>query len=546
MTRLGLALAGLALLASPAVAQRTSTNITEADLRYRLSILADDSMLGRESARLGNVRATDYLAAELQRLGLERAGEDGTWFQSIPLLTRTMDLTSTLQVGGTTLAVGTDFIPLRPAGGAALGGTFRGTDVPVVFGGRIGDPAMIRPDSVRGRFVVFLPAASGPIAGTQGRLNAYREAAAIGIAALDNLPPQIAAFVRAEIVTLVDSSLPQPAPIPSVMLTTTAAQLLLGTAPGTASPGMTSTRVSGQFGFITGPSPYPSRNVIGIVRGTDRARRNSYVAVGVHSDHVGVGPVLEHDSVRAYNAVIRPLGANDQPRPPAADEAARIRAILDSLRALRPPRPDSVFNGADDDASGVSVSLELAEYFRRNPPRRSILFVYHTAEERGLFGAQYFTEHPTVPRDSIVANINLDQVSRGGPDDVAGSTANTLYLLGTRRLSTELGDLVEAVNARGHHLTFNYEYDADGHPANGYCRSDHWMYARWGIPVAFFSAGWHRDYHMVTDEVAYANVGTMFKVANFVRDVTRAVADLDHAPVVDKPKPADPRGPCRQ
>ena len=546
MTRLGLALAGLALLASPAVAQRTSTNITEADLRYRLGILADDSMLGRESARLGNVRATDYLAAELQRLGLERAGENGTWFQAIPLLTRTMDLTSTLQVGGTALAVGTDFIPLRPAGGAALGGTFRGTDVPVVFGGRIGDPAMIRPDSVRGRFVVFLPAASGPIAGTQGRLNAYREAAAIGIAALDNLPPQIAAFLRAEIVTLVDSSLPQPALIPSVMLTTNAAQLLLGTAPGTASPGMTSTRVSGQFGFITGPSPYPSRNVIGIVRGTDRARRNSYVAVGVHSDHVGVGPVLEHDSVRAYNAVIRPLGANDQPRPPTADEAARIRAILDSLRALRPPRPDSVFNGADDDASGVSVSLELAEYFRRNPPRRSILFVYHTAEERGLFGAQYFTEHPTVPRDSIVANINLDQVSRGGPDDVAGSTANTLYLLGTRRLSTELADLVEADNARGHHLTFNYEYDADGHPANGYCRSDHWMYARWGIPVAFFSAGWHRDYHMVTDEVAYANVGTMFKVANFVRDVTRAVADLDHAPVVDKPKPADPRGPCRQ
>ena len=546
MTRLGLTLAGLALFASPAVAQRTSSAINEADLRYRLGILADDSMLGRESARLGNVRATDYLAAELQRLGLERAGENGTWFQTIPLLTRTFDATSALRVGGATLALGTDFIPLRPAGGAALGGTFRAEGVPVVFGGRIGDPAMLAPDSARGKFVVFLPATTGGLAGSQGRLNAYREAAAIGIAALDNLPPPIAAFLRAEVVLLVDSSLPQPRPIPSVMLTGNAAQQLLGTAPGTASPGIAGGTVSGHFGFVEGASPYPSRNVIGIVRGTDRARRNSYVTLGVHSDHVGVGPVLEHDSVRAYNAVIRPFGANQQPRQPTAEEAGQIRAILDSLRAIRPPRPDSVFNGADDDASGVSVALELAEYFRRNPPRRSILFVFHTAEERGLFGAQYYTEHPTVPRDSIVANINLDQVSRGGPDDVPGSTANTLYLLGTRRLSTELGDLVEAVNARGHNLNLNYEYDANGHPANGYCRSDHWMYARWGIPVAFFSAGWHRDYHMVTDEVAYANTGTMLKVANFVRDVTRAVADLDHAPVVDQPKPQDPRGPCRQ
>src|SRR5262245_33417045 len=151
MTRFGLSLAGLALLATPAVAQRTSTNINEADLRYRLGILADDSMLGRESARLGNVRATDYLAAELQRLGLERAGENGTWFQTIPLLTRRMDVASTLRVGGVTLTMGTDFIPLRPAGGAALGGTFRGTDVSVVFGGRIGDPAMISPDSARGK-----------------------------------------------------------------------------------------------------------------------------------------------------------------------------------------------------------------------------------------------------------------------------------------------------------------------------------------------------------------------------------------------------------
>lgn len=545
-TRLAL-LAGLVLFASPAAAQRTTPTITEADLRHRLGILADDSMLGRQSAELGNVRATDYLAAELQRLGLERAGENGTWFQSIPLLTRTIDASASLTVGSNTLAVNRDFLPLRPVGGAALGGTFSGRDVPVIFGGHIGTPAMLAPDSARGKFVILIGSPTGGFAGSQGRLNMYRDAAGIGIVALETLQPNILAFLRQDRVLLVDSSIPQPPLIPAVVLSAAAAEQLLGAPAAGLTAGTMGQRVSGNFGFVDGASPYPSRNVIGIIRGTDRTRRNSFIAVGVHSDHVGMTPApLDHDSVRSYNQVIRPLGANDLPRQPTPAEAERIRSIRDSLGRVRPPRADSVFNGADDDASGVSVALELAEYFRRNPPRRSLLFVFHTAEERGLFGAQYYTEHATVPRDSILAMINLDQVSRGGPEDVPGSTANTLYLLGTRRLSTELGDIVEAVNTRGHNLTFNYDYDANGHPANGYCRSDHWMYARWGIPVAFFSAGWHRDYHMVTDEMQYVNIGTMLKVANFVRDVTRTVADLDHAPVVDKPKPADPRGPCRQ
>jgi hypothetical protein len=109
-----------------------------------------------------------------------------------------------------------------------------------------------------------------------------------------------------------------------------------------------------------------------------------------------------------------------------------------------------------------------------------------------------------------------------------------------------LGDLVDRVNSEGKHgFTFDYSYDADGHPDNYYCRSDHYMYARFGIPIAFFTTGSHRDYHQITDEVQYIDFDKMARVTRLIADVATAVADRDHRLVVDKPKP-DPEGVCRQ
>jgi Zn-dependent M28 family amino/carboxypeptidase len=204
----------------------------------------------------------------------------------------------------------------------------------------------------------------------------------------------------------------------------------------------------------------------------------------------------------------------------------------------------------------VSV-LEIAEAFQKSPvrPRRSLIFVWHTGEELGLFGSEYFTDHPTVPRDSIVAQLNMDMVGRGAASDVVGLTKdgqvihgspNYLQLVGSRRLSTELGDLVERVNTQGHHgFVFDYSMDANGHPMNIYCRSDHYEYARYGIPITFFTTGGHSDYHQVTDEPEYIDYDHMARVANLVEDVAVHVANLDHRVVVDQPKP-DPRGSCRQ
>jgi hypothetical protein len=311
-------------------------------------------------------------------------------------------------------------------------------------------------------------------------------------------------------------------------------------------PGDTGGVIQGEVTFDEGD--VGATNVVAVLEGSDPALRGEYVALGAHNDAIGIVPAVDHDSLRAYNTVMRPRGANDAPGEPDAEQAARIRALVDSMRKLRPARLDSIVNGADDDGSGSMGLLEIAEAEskRSTRPKRSLLFVWHTGEESGLQGSRWFTDNPTVPRDSIVAQINIDMIARGGPQDEATRDPAYIQVIGSRRLSTELGDLAEAVNREGKFgFTFDYSYDADGHPDNFYCRSDHYMYARYGIPIAFFSTGGHRDYHQVTDEIEYLDFDKYARVTRFVGAVAERVANLDHRPMVDKPKP-DPEAPCHQ
>ena len=151
-----------------------------------------------------------------------------------------------------------------------------------------------------------------------------------------------------------------------------------------------------------------------------------------------------------------------------------------------------------------------------------------------------------MPRDSIVAQLNIDMIGRGEASDIPGGNPGYLQLIGSRRLSTELGDLIESVNKTYKSpLKFDYTFDAPGHPEQYYCRSDHYEYARYGIPIVFMSTGGHVDYHQVTDEPQYINYVHLAKVASFLADVADRVANLDHRVVVDHPKP-DPKAECVQ
>jgi hypothetical protein len=325
------------------------------------------------------------------------------------------------------------------------------------------------------------------------------------------------------------------------------AEALMGAPLAGLSRGAPGGKVQGELRYDEVPAP--GRNVVAILPGSDPALKGQYIAIGAHNDHVGFNHLpVDHDSIRAYNGVIKPRGEDDPDRAPNAEEWAKIKSTLDSLRKLRAPRLDSIFNGADDDGTGSVAALEIAEAFATGPvkPKRSLLFVWHAGEEKGLWGSEYFTDHPTVPRDSIVAQLNMDMIGRGGPLDLPDGGPGYLQLIGTRRLSTELGDIMESVGkAQPMPFKFDYQYDANGHPQQYYCRSDHYSYARYGIPIAFVSTGGHRDYHELTDEPQYIDYDQLTRVANLMQAVALKVANLDHRLVVDKPKP-DPKGQCRQ
>jgi hypothetical protein len=529
--------------AAPAAAQG-APGMRPEDLRADLFAIAHDSMGGRDTGAPGNFKATEWVAASFRRSGLQPAGENGTFFQTLPFVRIAPDTTSRIVAGDATLALGRDFVPVGAPVPVSLDGII------VVYGGAANDPSTW-PTAAQtaGRFVVLTVGGSNRtfLRGLWRLMvePSLRGAAGIAVAQLDLLSPGAIAQAMGGSVTT-DTTAREGKPL--LLVTPSAAAALLGADPGTVSAGAAGRTLQGRLVYARGPLRYPARNVVAILAGRDPALRSTYVSLTAHNDHVGTGATsVDHDSTRAYNRVVRPSGADSPNRPATTEERARIQALRDSLRADHPPRRDSIFNGADDDGSGTVTLVGLARALAAGPrPRRSVLFVSHAAEERGLLGSEWYTDHPTVPRDSIVGEIDMDMVGRGGATDLAGGGPEYLEVVGSKRLSTEFGTLLEAANGRlARPFRFNYEYDAPGHPLQYYCRADHYSYARYGIPSVSLSRGEHLDYHQVTDESEYVDYQDMARVGQLVLEATRAVADLDHRPAVDKPR-GDPNAPCRQ
>jgi hypothetical protein len=530
-------------------AVQTVAAITEADLRTRLFKIAADSMMGRESGSEGAYKASAYVAAEFARLGLEPAGDNGGWFQNLPMTWVMVDPASRLDASGFSFAPGKDFYPTNAAAPAT---TLTGVDV--VYGGDGSDSTTwIAPAAAMGKFVV--------LAFPEGRCcqsiaaPRWRGAATIAGIGLEQLAPEgMARNLNGR--PLTGQFTTNPNALPTIIISKRAATALLGADASTLQRGARGRLAGGHFGYVNVPTPFAARNVVGILRGTDSRLRNEYVALTAHHDHVGFDHTpVDHDSTRAYQQVVRPMGADSRYRPPTTDEAAKIRVILDSLRRVNRPRMDSIRNGADDDGSGTVAILEIAELLAQPGmrPRRSILFVSHTSEESGLSGSRWYTAHATVPVDSIVGEIDEDMVGRGKPTDMPrgngtiAADAQYLEVIGAKRLSREFGDTLEAVNARQPlPFKFDYTYDAPGHPLQYYCRADHYNYAKYGIPSVAFSRGEHLDYHQVTDEAQYISYPDLRRVTQMVADMARAIGNMPARPQLSVPKPTDPNAPCRQ
>ena len=258
-----------------------------------------------------------------------------------------------------------------------------------------------------------------------------------------------------------------------------------------------------------------TQNVVAMVEGSDPLLKSTYVALGAHYDHVGY----------AENE----LGA-DNKRP---SSPGRVTAGAEH---------DRIWNGADDDGSGTVALMALARAFAQGPrPKRSVLFVWHAGEERGLYGSRYFADYPTVALDHVVAQLNIDMVGRNRDDNA--SESNTVYLVGSDRISSELHEVSRAANrSLQPPLTLDYEMNDPGDPEQLYFRSDHYSYASKGIPIIFYTTGLHPDYHANTDEVAKIEFPKLARVTALVYETAWRLANLDHAPTRDFKGPRAGRG----
>ena len=597
--------------------KRTSAAINVQDLMTRLYIFADDSMMGRQSGRVGNQKGTDYIAGELKRLGIEPGGEDGGYFQTLPYIQRRFTERSMLMVGETMLRLNTDFVAVPGATAPTL------TTAEAIYGGVAGDTSTyISAEQAKGRFVVLAAGAApapsgGGRGGFGGNAGMARFAGAAGVATvnLDALSPGQRAMINEPAATfaaadarrtvvagdvviskggavaimrngaLLSGTLPAgmsiavarafadsvtradsiaaagrparqggpgqagAAPVQQFRLTRAAAATILGKPLETARVGELGAPVMSHLEFVERKTDW-GRNVVGVVRGSDPKLRSQYVVIGAHNDHVGYrnGPV-DHDSARAMAAArLRLQMASGDLRVLTPEQAASVRINLDSIRKVRPARLDSINNGADDDGSGSMAILEIAEAIQLMPvkPKRSVVFVWHTAEESGMHGSRHFSSNPSVPIDSVVTAINVDMIGRGRAEDVIGGGPNYTGILGARRLSADLGNLVDAVNAkRPTPITLDSRFDdpAIGTSVNGvvswpgyqnlYGRSDHTRYAEKCVPIVFFFTGLHGDYHQVTDEPQYIDYPHYATITGYIRDLLVAVANQPVRPSLD-------------
>ncbi|HVH40103.1 MAG TPA: M28 family peptidase, partial [Gemmatimonadaceae bacterium] len=460
----------------------TVDDITADDLRTRLYLIADDSMRGRRIGEPGNHATTEYIAAEFKRLGLKPAGEGGGYFQALPFGTMGVDgATARLAVRNNTLRGRAEWVPMAPSAANGLRGSAAVRNVATVYAGKWGDTIALDPRMFRGKVAVFLgdiaPAGAAVGAPTSlpscadvpnkfGAANAATVEAAARAAAANRPAPALpvnaggvrdrraeAAGAVGVLVIGLDGmsaaainaamngrAMLQPAEIPGASarlpgatISSAAAQRIFGRSVDRLTVGVGGAPVTASWDYAWRPAASPARNVIAVLPGSDPARAAEYVLVGAHNDHVGVSPTpVDHDSLRAVNTVTRPQGANDPACRPTADQQRRIDSLIAHARSIRPPRADSIFNGADDDGSGTVVLLEIAERFVKEKPARSIVFISHQGEEAGLLGSRWFVEHPTIPLDKIVAAHNMDMVGKGRVDQVKFGGPTSVQTLGAR------------------------------------------------------------------------------------------------------------------
>jgi len=487
-------------------------SINAAELRRDLYVIADDSFRGRETGTAEARRAAAYIARRVQLMGLEPAG-DSLYLQRVPMVRQTFARTTQLTVTRNdgqrqSLRLGTDLTPVISIG-ADDPPPSRSADGDVLFVGNGPDDdkqmMALMPLNPQGRVLVTSVMMSNePLADPAARalrdsmmiMRVARMIALHPAAVVVLLTGDAEATYRRQLHTLLqDISLDGPEPADSakrlpMMIFGTARRgspLLPARWPNDLTPQLLDRQFTGHV--EVNRTPFTAYNVVAVVRGHDPKLNKTFLAYGAHYDHIGIMPA----------------------------EARRDR------RGVR----DSIANGADDDGSGSVALLAIAQQMAVSRPRRSVLFVWHVGEEQGMLGSSYFTSHSPMPIDSIVAQFNADMIGRNEP--------NTVGLVGPRAApkyqSWRLGIIVDSVNrASPAPLRIERKWDDPDDPEHIYKRSDHYSYAKKGIPIIFFTSGEHEDYHRVSDEASKIDYDKIARVAQLMLEAGLAVSNRSMRP----------------
>ncbi|MGQ0562924.1 MAG: M20/M25/M40 family metallo-hydrolase [Gemmatimonadota bacterium] len=465
-----------------------AATITAGDMKARIAFLASDALRGRDTPSPGLEAAAAYIASEFQRLGLQPRGDEGTYYQRYPFTVRRLigdstSLTVTTRGEAVSYTFGSDLFawagtPVRASGDLYFVDTPRPenservtTDPP---GGH-----------VRIVYVGGAPDRAWRTAVLSARNAARREGANALIVVLDPSISEADVKARAAAFSVTRSVAPV---VSTVFLRNDRARELFRRAghdlaalvaraqAGTIEP----VRLQATVAQIAAPvqeDVYRPPNVVAVLPGSDPELRDTYLVLSAHMDHVGVD------------------------RPDATG--------------------DSIYNGADDDASGTSAVIEVAEALASLPqrPARSVMFLLVSGEEKGLLGSQYFADHPTVPLSSIIANINIDMIGRNAPD--------TVVAIGQEYSS--LGPL--ALEIARSHPELGLTASRDIWPNERFFfRSDHYNFARKEIPAIFFFSGVHEDYHRPSDEVEKIDGDKAARIARFAYYLAHEVASRREPP----------------
>jgi len=528
----GQSLAQTAVKVTP-LERKIAEGVTAQQMSQYLHFVASDDMQGRNTPSSGLNIVARFIALNLERWGFKPAGDNGTYFQDIGLSTSRVDAAQTsVAIDGQTLAWGTDYLA-NPVAGSASG--------QLVWGGTgfmiKGQPDPLAGVDAKGKIVVIYSEGL-PRGMTFQQLRALgrdsvedpvthaKKAGAVGIITLSS-PNAAQAWDRTRRQRenggnfQVDKLRPAAAgndnfPVVSLSLKASDA-LLSGTGSTVASlskaypgtdpfPAVTLTK-SASLKVAAAPIASKTQNVVAIWEGSDPVLKNEMVAIGAHYDHVGNSP----------DTGCRPVGN------------------------------DTICNGADDDGSGTVSVLSIAEALAKAPqrPKRSVLFVWHCGEEKGLWGSEYFNKYPTVDVKNVIAQLNIDMIGRSkkagddDPKDKDLSGENAIYVIGKDMMSSGLGNMVSGVNAGYLNLNYDTRYDDPKDPNRFFFRSDHFNYALNGIPITFWFDGVHVDYHQPGDEPDKIDYQKMEKVARTILITLWELTGVKDRPKIDKQLPPE-------